>query len=55
MPEATLSLLRKKSLSNAAELEQCTEAAKAVRGAMSAELSPGIKGVLYQALLVLIW
>lgn len=41
VPEATLNLLRKKKLSNAVELRQCTEAAKAVRDAMSAELSPG--------------
>ena len=43
MPEDILDLLRKKSLSNATELQQCTEAAKAVRDAMSAELSPGGK------------
>ncbi|CAB4021781.1 Exocyst complex component 1, partial [Paramuricea clavata] len=43
VPEATLGLLRKKSLSNATELQQCTGACKAVRDAMSAELSPGLE------------
>lgn len=42
VPEDTLNLLKKKSLTSLSGIRQCTEAARHVRDAMSAELSPGL-------------